>query len=201
MINRLDNHHDPFEAWDVLSEVTGDLAFDVGANIGQSTRVLAKGFRRVVAFEPNPESYHILSGEMPIHVETYNVAVSSVDGAISLDVAEASILTGQYVTGEGLAWGALTQKVEVPAYTLDTLAEKHGYPEFLKIDTEGHEIEVLKGGQKLLAFHPVVMVEVHKKENEGPCRELLSMYELQKIEHPLRLESFFRQNHFWLLGR
>lgn len=49
-IRRLDDHRDQAGAWDVIEAARGRLAFDIGANVGQSTRVLARGFDRVVAF-------------------------------------------------------------------------------------------------------------------------------------------------------
>lgn len=200
-INRLDSHHDPYFVWNVFAETTGKLAFDVGANIGQSTKVLAKGFKRVVAFEPHPESFDILNVEMPMNVEAKNFALTSVEGSVHLDVASYSNSTGQYVTGEGLHWGDLTDKVEVEGHTLDWCVEKFGSPSFVKIDTEGHEVEVVRGGPKLFASRPKAVIEIHKAENEKLIRQLLPEYEWLKVEHPLRVESPIRQNHFWLVSQ
>lgn len=201
-INRLDHHHDPYDVWNVFANATGHLAFDVGSNIGQSTKVLANGFARVVAFEPNPDSFLIMKEEMPANVIAVQSAVTSHDGGtVSLDVASYSITTGQYVTGEGLHWGNLTEKVEVPAKSLDWYADSFGFPDFVKIDTEGHEVEVVRGGEKVFSFHPQTVIEVHKAPNEAIIRLLLPEYEWIKVEHPLRVESPIRQNHFWLVSK
>jgi FkbM family methyltransferase len=200
---RLDHHQDQAGAWDVLKAARGILAFDVGANIGQATRVLAERFGHVVAFEPCVESFEILAAEMPTKVDCLNVAVSDHEGELTLTETAHSIRTGQLTTGEGLAWGAAVGERTVPCVTLDTMVEKFGPPDFVKIDTEGAEIGVLEGAQRTLAEHrPRVIVEVHREENGPLVRALLSDYDLTELRHG----DYVRQgghtwcNHFWLWG-
>lgn len=208
MIQRLDRHTDPEPVWAALQRAEGLLAYDVGTNIGQSTRVLAKRFAKVVAFEPCVESYEILAKEMARDLQDDRVlalclAVSSKDGELELQEAERSVGTGQLVSHEGLHWGPLVGSRTVPARTLDSLVLEHGVPDFVKIDTEGHEVQVVEGGTALFGeSHPPVIVEVHRRENEAPLRALLADYDLVKVEHTqLRVESPIRLDHFWLLSK
>jgi FkbM family methyltransferase len=203
-MRRLDGHRDPEHVWAILEKATGEVAYDIGANIGQSTRVLSDGFLIVMAFEPCEESFRILEEEMPRNVETVNMAVSDVTGEVTLTVTDAHIQTGQLTTGEGLQWGTPIGEVTVMSITVDDIANasKNPLPSFIKIDTEGHEVMVLRGAQEVLSTAmPEVLVEVHKPENEQPCRDLLLGYHIEKLEHHyLRPESEIRKAHFWLHG-
>ena len=185
-----------------MQHAQGMLAFDIGANIGQSTRVLAENFVKVIAFEPCIESYEILAREAPRCVEAVWTAVSSQSGHVVLTETAQHIETGQLTTGIGLHWGPVVGERKVPAITLDQATEQYGTPNFVKIDTEGHEVEVVHGGQVLLSTEfPTLLIEVHRKENEQILRDLLLGYNIEKLEHEsLRPESEIRQNHFWLFA-
>jgi hypothetical protein len=89
----------------------------------------------------------------------------------------------------------------VASITLDTLLERYGPPDFIKIDTEGHEVEVLRGGARLFAeHHPAIIVEVHRAENGPLVRELLAGYDLTELRHSagVRQGGPTWLNHFWL---
>lgn len=205
MINRLDAHQDQAGAWDVISDTSGKVAWDVGANIGQSTKVLAVGFEQVLAFEPCAESYAILQAEMPENVECLPFAIGRADGTLRLDLAEYSITTGQLVSpGRPLpGWGDRRGSRTVPCRSLDSLLIHNDPPDFVKIDTEGSEIEVLEGARTLFAeVRPRVIVEVHREEYGPMVRNLLSDYELAELRHGnyVRFDGPFHRNHFWLWG-
>jgi FkbM family methyltransferase len=202
MITRLDAHRDQ-RTWDILSAAHGSCAWDVGANIGQSTRVLARHFDRVLAFEPCAESYCILHDEMPDNVECLPFAVGRRDGTVRLDVAEYSIGTGQLVApGRPLpGWGDRKGSRRVPCRSLDSLLRHNPPPDFVKIDTEGGEVEVLTGGRRLFSeVRPAVVVEVHREEHGPMVRELLPGYELAEYRHGDYVTYGGRvwRNHYWL---
>lgn len=200
MIQELRHHHDQAGAWDVLRAAKGTLAFDVGANIGQASRVLAQGFVNVVAFEPCRESYEILKAEMPPNVVTREIAVTSHDGTLTLSETAEAIRTGQLTTGEGLHWGPIMGSREVPCLTLDSLAEEFGFPDMLKIDVEGHEVEVVRGGMSVFEKEPQVIIEVHRAEHEQVIRGLLP-WDWTKLTHHSGIDSFIRENHFWIVSQ
>jgi FkbM family methyltransferase len=204
MINRLDGHEDQAGAWDVLRGSDGLLAFDVGCNVGQSTRVLARNFARVVALEACQESYDILAAEMPSNVTALCLAAAAWPGEVTLEEASRSISTGQLVTGPGLPmWGPRVGTRTVPATTLDLLTDRYGPPDFVKIDVEGAEVLVLEGARYLLAeHHPRVIVEVHQAANGPLVRDLLAGYQLTELRHGdyVKPDGEIYRNHFWLHG-
>lgn len=132
----------------------GDLAFDVGANIGNRTGVFLSIGARVVAVEPqsgcvakirkthgrNPNLTIFQGGladkpgELTLHVSS-NTAISS----MAPDWMNA--LKGRD-GWEQFRWDT-TQTV--PVTTLDALIAQHGRPAFVKIDVEGFELPVLQG--------------------------------------------------------
>lgn len=204
MLTRLDTHRDQAGAWDVISGASGNLALDIGSNIGQAARVLAQNFTRVVSLEPCEESYSVLAAEMPANVTCLPHAVSDHDGEITLDVADRSIGTGQLVTGPGLPmWGERTGTRTVKATTLDSLLATYGPPDFVKVDVEGHECQVLAGGTRLFTeVRPYVIVEVHRAENELGVRGYLPGYDLTVLRHGdyVRKDGVVYQNHYWIHG-
>jgi hypothetical protein len=59
------------------------------------------------------------------------------------------------------------------AATLDELAQRHFVPAFIKMDVEGAEADVLRGGQRTLAHGPSLIIEVHGVEAERDCLRIL----------------------------
>jgi FkbM family methyltransferase len=141
----------------------GQRAIDVGANHGVYTLALARAAGpggRVWAFEPAPLTADYLARTLALNgleqVELVRTAVSDRSGTAALVVGAQSELNA--IAAEGRP-GA----VEVPAAPLDELAREHGWREidFVKIDAEGHEQQVIAGGQAFFASQsPLVMFEI-----------------------------------------
>lgn len=193
-IVRLDDHQDQAGAWDVMAAVHGITAFNVGANIGQAARVLAPNFHRVIALEPCQESFDILLVESAPNVVPLLMAASDHSGEIELTETERSIRTGQLTTGEGLAWGRAVGTRRVEATTLDDLIVHYGHPDFVSIDTEGHEIKVLEGWSTPRCD---ALIEVHRAEHEAVIR---SLWEgpLRTLRHAPSVGRNAYENHMWL---
>lgn len=132
----------------------GALCFDVGANVGERARYFLALQARVVAVEPQPvclARLHELAATYPaLTVEP--VALGRAQGSAELRLATASTIaslsTGwiDRVRASGrFAEHDWTETITVGVTTLDTLIERHGLPEFTKIDVEGYESEVVAG--------------------------------------------------------
>ena len=130
----------------------GDLAFNVGANIGTRTAVFVALGAKVIALEPQPDVATALRqrfcNEKAVNV--IQAAAGAKDGTVTLMLCTANPMA-TCATG----WAELLQDrypaekwggtIEVPQVSLDTLISRYGCPDFIKIDVEGYEREVLQG--------------------------------------------------------
>lgn len=137
------------------------VIFDVGANVGSYTKNLIESkvdAKLIYAFEPNPITFNILNKNLSAaaHVFPIQAALSSQRGEMLLfDRAD----------GDGTPHASLSQKIFaeiysvekterlVPVDTIDNFSKFNNVDtiDFLKIDVEGYEINVLKGANALLA--------------------------------------------------
>lgn len=193
------------------------MGWDVGANMGQSVaRMLAAGFSTVIAFEPADESYQVLSDayRSDARVKTFQLAISDHTGMLELAVRAAPIMTGQltavdmpyrgeHAGEQGVAnWGGETGTRELECKTLDQLCLALGMPQFVKVDTEGHEAQVLRGAKFLISVvRPRWMIEFHREDLHDECVSLLEAggYAVETVRHPhYPPDSYMWHNHGWL---
>jgi FkbM family methyltransferase len=196
--------HDPEELHEKLwgwVQGEGKTGWDIGANEGQSTdRMLASGFARVIAVEPAIESFRILEREWGAdsRVTLLNAAVSYAPGTVSLSVRSTPMGGGQLVSPdlpeEGWHGTELYQR-SVKCVTLDDMAAAYGRPSFIKIDTEGFEEQILRGGAEVVAGQCNWLVECHSPELLSACRSILYSHDMEVIENT---ES---PGNSWILAR
>jgi FkbM family methyltransferase len=138
---------------------------DVGAWWGPWTYWLARVADRVVACEPLPELAAFISRHAPENVHVENVALSDRRAAVPLWVpAGGRGSEGRSSLDPRLADGR--RSVVVPTVRLDDL-ELQGVG-FIKIDVEGHELQVLHGAaETIAASRPVLLVEVEDHFQHG----------------------------------
>ena len=184
----------------LIAAAKGNCVFDVGANIGQAAAVFARSFKHVYSFEPCKESVTILMVETPMNVVVIPKAVTDHLGTVTLTETENAIATGQLTTGTGLGWGPVVGERQVDAITLDhACTQFKTEPDLVKVDTEGHEVQVLKGSKALIRRgHAVWLIEVHARENEDELRDLLDGYRIERIDHDYLVGSEQGRDHFYL---
>jgi len=145
-----------------------EVVFDVGANIGQWTKLALKINKKlkVHCFEPSMHSFEILKkNKFPTNVILNNFGLSSNKYRRFLYIFEngSGINSLYHRRGLELGWGLRTQqkKEEIQLDTLENYCRDHDICEidFLKIDVEGHELEVIKGGKKLFEQSKVKIVQ------------------------------------------
>lgn len=141
------------------------LVFDIGANLGNRTDIFAELAGHVVAVEPQEYCCSVLQKKHDSHSVTIVQAVlGEQQGTAKLRQIDpkntwncVSSLSDRWidaVSKEGrfgeVKWN---KEIEVHMTTLDHLIAVHGDPDFVKIDVEGYEPEVIRGcHRKLKAF-------------------------------------------------
>jgi FkbM family methyltransferase len=200
----------------------GELAFYVGANCGQHFARLTATFSRIFAFEPNPDSLevarHIAKQIRSQKIDVLQLAVSDHDGRVQLAnlIGTRQERTGQWVTPgtSGMEWDpgitewnneAKVQKISVPCATLDSLSLSLGPPDFVVIDTEGHEWLIVQGAGRLLTeTRPGFLIEFHTPENHDSIRKVFDGhgYWTETIRHPhYPPQTLMWYQHGWLRAK
>jgi FkbM family methyltransferase len=192
---------DPPAIWNLYSTIHGDLGFDIGANGGMTVMLLSPNFDRLVAYEPAVESWSVLN-ECPDNCEAVLAAVSDTVGEIELDERAVTRSMGELTTGNSMPnqWGDYIGVRQVRSVTIDSEAERVGDPDFIKVDTEGHEAHIIRGGiETIRRADPRLLIEVHSEENGDEIIDLLKG-RITKVEHPFYpVGSRMRRNHYYIL--
>lgn len=174
-------------SWRALIEAAaGHLAFDIGGNTGQTARVLAQHFDRVVSYEPCREAFELLEAETPSNVVPVEAAVSDHVGTVTLIESAQAIRTGQLTSPDDpmSMWGAPIGNRTCASTTVDSQVDLFGAPNLVKVDVEGHELHVLAGAAALIARRSTLwLVEVHSRAFEEPIRRVFDGYRVDVFDH------------------
>ena len=144
------------------------VALDVGANIGLATLAMATALpasARLLALEPSPRNLvhlrrNLAANGFEQRVDVVAAAAGAEPGSLSFH--ESDYGAGSHlVSGHHLADGAMPA-VRVPVETLDRVVSSRGLErlDFVKIDVEGFEPDVLAGGAGAIErFRPAIYME------------------------------------------
>jgi FkbM family methyltransferase len=143
----------------------GDLMIDVGSNIGMYSVTAGVRGASVVAVEPMPRA---------AEATRRNLALNSIEGIVHEVAASDHDGASHFEPGDLNARLDDSGSMNVPVVRLDSIPiDTEALLSILKIDTEGHDLMVLKGAADLIArAKPVVLVEVW--EDSSDVRSFLS---------------------------
>jgi FkbM family methyltransferase len=191
-----------------LFVAVGDTAYDIGANIGYVSLSLAKRVGpqgHVIAFEPLPQNIAAFRRNMAIN-SVGNIRL--LEFAASNHAGEAHIRLLENPSTASLVWhrdNPAATEVIVPTNSVDDVvnAGEFPYPEFVKIDVEGTEAEVLEGMRRTIAAaKPVLFIECSEIGREKSWCLLKGMgYACQSAITLKPVESFEEYRHsdfLWL---
>jgi FkbM family methyltransferase len=192
---------------DIIEHFTpkqGDIVIDIGAHIGLYTIVSSKRVGtngKVVAIEADPGNFEMLNRNIKLNQLTnvipLNYAVYSKETKLKLYLPSGESGFTKYNTIMTNWVNTEDKFVEVNANTLDYLLQLNQIREeqvnWIKIDVEGAEFEVLKGAQNVLSKSKdiALLMELHGPPNvyRPKVQEFLKLYNF-KIE----LEKSYEEN-------
>jgi FkbM family methyltransferase len=180
----------------------GDMVMDIGANIGYTTSLLAKkvgATGKVFSYEPVVQIFSYLQKNKELFEERYqynnininNFALSSEEGIQLMEQYEDNWGRSRIISSDS---SGNTKQEKVVTKTLDNEIEKiSGTINLLKIDVEGHEMEVFKGGIHALQNKKISNILFEEHESSSPIFDFLEsfgykIYYLQKGLLKLQLQ-------------
>ncbi len=183
------------------------LVFDIGANIGVYSLLAAQAGCRVVAFEPSQRVRPILEKNIQSNgfgnqIQVVGQAVS--DAAGELDFFEGR--EGNWGVGRIFSFGVRDsgnwEPTRVRTEPLPHYAEQFGAPDMIKMDIEGAELLVLRGGGRVLSHPsaPDLLIELHPGEIEhlgGTVDECLRMLEDHGYSRYTVIKGNSQGAHHW----
>ena len=165
LVQKLDEHKD--EGW----------FFDVGANVGLYVWEVAKvcPTRKILAFEPDPANFELLEmTQEEADIQNLGLcpdALSNQTDEVSFSQDPLTSATG-CIRGEEKPWveqylNGSTNQITVNTRTMDSAVDDNKIPSLIKIDVEGHEVEVLEGAINTLSdAKPLLIIESFPPKQE-----------------------------------
>ena len=162
------------------------LLIDIGAHKGESIELFSKNFniKKIISFEASPITFKYLKNKIEKNAQGYNnteivvenIALGAEDKIIEFkQFNESSSSTIKVVDEESkyfkrkfrlinfLSNKKTYQKIEIKIYRLKEYIEKNNIEkiDFMKIDTEGYELEILLGLENKIKLVDIIMFEHH----------------------------------------
>ena len=152
-------------------------AIDIGANVGVWSYWLSKHAKQVESFEPNPKIFNALKNIKINNVNSYNIALSNKSGSVDLLIPKGSKgFSNQGASLSPIKVQGKHKSISIEAKCLD----EYNFLDvnFIKIDVEGHEHEVIEGAQETIKkFKPTMVIEMEEKHNQIPIEDQISSVE------------------------
>ncbi|MFA5128300.1 MAG: FkbM family methyltransferase [Patescibacteria group bacterium] len=140
-----------------------EVVVDIGANVGFFTKLCRGIFpqSKIYSFEPVPRTFECLKNNLRDDANTsiYNLAISDYNGRAKMNFNEDDSVTS-CISADG--------DVDVEVKTLDSFVEDNNINriDILKIDTEEHELRVLKGASRALSKTKYLFIEIQIENNK-----------------------------------
>ena len=173
-----------------------NLSLDIGANVGNYTKlILQETNSKVISFEPLPDAYkelEVLKKDFRERLKIYNIAISNKNIKQDLYFGDKKSEKASLMENlEKLSFVGKTNtnKVSVEVKKLDDLRDilKNEIIDFIKIDTEGYEFEVLDGAKNLLKEHQPKYIQI-----EFNWHQLFKGQTLYKLSKMIYFSDIFR---------
>jgi FkbM family methyltransferase len=150
-----------------------DVAIDAGANIGLQSVRLAQKFNHVRAFEPTSINYDCLTNNVKTlsNVQVHKTGLGEREGSAIIKLPAESKNCGAFsiIDFNNTEYPVLEEEIKILPLDRFQLS-----PDFIKIDTQGFELFILKGAEVTLKNKPVLLLECEKKQQKQLIIEYLT---------------------------
>ncbi len=143
-----------------------DLVIDVGANIGCTSILFGELADRVISFEPSPTTFNLLQRNVKqsglVNIKLHNFALGSSRSMSEITYASSNRSGGFISNKTNISTGHITEKIEIEK--LDEIINILNISkiDFIKIDVEGFEKEVIEGAKNTInKFKPIIVLELN----------------------------------------
>jgi FkbM family methyltransferase len=149
--------------------VKNETIYDIGAYHGVYTLALASKGCLVYAFEPNPNSYEKLLTNVNLNgfknVKAFNIGLSDHRNMLEFFVSSDPGRSSFHRFNATYGGNKIVSIKRIDVDTLDNLIEEKRIvpPNHIKIDVEGHELKILRGGKAtIMKYRPMIWLEIHE---------------------------------------
>ncbi len=143
-----------------------DIVIDVGANIGCTSILFGELAEQVISFEPSLTTFNLLQKNIKQsgleNITLLNLALGSRDSASEITYAESNRSGGFISNKTTISTGHITEKIKLKK--LDDIIHNLNLTrlDFIKIDVEGFEKEVIEGAKNTInKFQPIIVLELN----------------------------------------
>ena len=150
-----------------LAPYSGDVMLDIGGGVGAWAMPSSFLFKQVYSFEPDKETRESFRAVLRMNTQA-NIEI--IPSLVSKYDAPLYNFNG---------WAVVEGEGTLASITIDAFKESLSIPkvDYIKIDVEGHELEVLDGARETLRRDkPIVMVEIHTFLGIEPSRVFEAMW-------------------------
>jgi FkbM family methyltransferase len=146
---------------------------DIGASTGTTSSPFIDSFKKIYCFEPNPNSFKELSKFSELICHNYALGNTNEKKLLVMNVTTQNPEHGSLSDVRTEGWDK-TETYEVEIKRLDDF--KFDFVDFIKIDTEQYELEVVQGALKIIKKHkPTIFFENKRGEADQVILLLLDL--------------------------
>ena len=196
-----------YEAYTIYRNIKSeDIVFDVGASVGIFTLKAAKKANFVIAVEPDPYNYNLLLRNIKNNklenILPIQKALSNFVGQSDLEVGSSSFystISLQKISPKLTSrrkYGKYDMKIVVDVTTIDEIVESENIErvDFIKIDAEGAELEIIEGANKTIDENNGVYLSVAAEHYEYQPIEIIKYLSKKGFKC---LGKYFESQHSW----
>lgn len=181
---------------------SGDVCFDVGANMGNRIDPFLRIGARIIAVEPQKICNTFLSAKYGKRITVIKKGLGESETVKDFHLSDESILSSfsaEWIEGvqQSKRFGDNKWRKTIPVEitTADKLISQFGLPSYIKIDVEGYELEVLKG-----LNHPIATISYEYTVPEQSERAIMCIKQIELNNKNIECNYSIGESMEWALN-